>query len=323
MTTLNAYDEQVQLFINTHKNRNNKNYSNERMKQLQQYVQQKGYVFEQLFPIKQYNVLTQLLIKLSQTGITKIAAETLAVKAECGVATVYNAVKSIKATEQIVVARLKSRGKNNGFYIFVDKLHANFKAIMHDVFSLDNQAIKELDIVPFIGLDNSENVDTSALDGDFEGAKGFKDFKNLKQAINNYNVSDKDAIKDEIENQKSETPEQQRELLNTYATNEYQIAFFDFIHTMPYPKIVSDSAYKLALRIGSNCTINRFMQAKDVLQRLVMDIIEDGLQVGNFVATFTGALVNYESYPVIQDAPKKSASPSRKVIFYNWLEESE
>lgn len=184
MKTLNAFDEHVQSFINNHKNKSNKNYSKARMKNFEQDVQQQGYIFEQLFPSKQFNVLTQLLIKLAQTGITKIKAETLAKDSECGITTVFKAVKAIKQADQIIVARLKSRGKNNGHYIFVDKLHANFKAIMKEVFMLDDDSIEELNVVQAevqnVGLKNAGNVDTTSVKGEKEGSKVFKGFKGFK-----------------------------------------------------------------------------------------------------------------------------------------------
>lgn len=196
MTVLNAYDEHVQLFINNHKKEHNKNYSNGRMKQFEQGMQEQGYIFEQLFPNKQYDVLTQLLIKLAQTGITKIKAETLAIDSECSKTTVFKAVKGIKQSNQIIVARLKSRGKNNGHYIFVDKLHANFKAIMKEVFMLDNESIEELTVsqneVQKVGQENAENVDTTSLNEEKEGSKVFKGFKGFKNHFSNdlYTYSD-------------------------------------------------------------------------------------------------------------------------------------
>ncbi|WP_102693979.1 hypothetical protein [Rummeliibacillus pycnus] len=189
MKTLNAFDEHVQSFINNHKKERNKNYSNARMKNFEQDVQQQGYIFNQLFPSKQFNVLTQLLIKLAQTGITKIKAETLAKDSECGITTVFKTVKSIKQVNQIVVARLKSRGKNNGHYIFVDKLHANFKAIMKEVFFLNDDEIEELNIaqneVQNVGLESVANVDISRLKEEKEGSKVFKGFKVFKNHSSN------------------------------------------------------------------------------------------------------------------------------------------
>lgn len=47
------------MFIKNHKN-NGKNYSKTCMKQFEQNVRQQEYIFEQLFPSKQFNVLAQL-----------------------------------------------------------------------------------------------------------------------------------------------------------------------------------------------------------------------------------------------------------------------
>lgn len=189
MKILNAYDEHVQMFINNHKKERNKSYSNKRMKQFEQDVKQQGYIFEQLFPKKQYDILTKLLIKLAQTGITKVKAETLANDSECSKTTVFKAVKAIKQTDQIIVARLKSRSKNNGHYIFVDKLHANFKVIMKEVFMLDDESIEELTVaqneVQNVGQGNAKNVDMTSVEEEKQGSKVFKGVKAFKNHFSN------------------------------------------------------------------------------------------------------------------------------------------
>lgn len=327
MAILNAYDETVQDFITIHKPKSNKNYSFKRMESFKASEKEKGLIFEATYPKKQYDVLTQILIMVAQTGISKISVEELAKKANCGRTTVKEVARKLKNGTQILVARLKSRKKNNGHYIFVDKLHENFKAILKEVFMLDESEIILYDQHNDHNSDqlkSAENVDTSSLNKEKIGYKGFKGFNSLKQAINNNNIyigeSEKMAISEEIENEKSESPEEQRKQLEEYSTNQYQLAFYDFIQLMTqYPKLVSDNAYKLSLRIGSDCTIERFMKAKNVLQRLVMDI-DSGLQVDNIVATFTGALKNKLSYPEIPKKEVASIPEPPKCAFYNWLD---
>lgn len=148
MKFLNAYNETVQDFMKNpkHKLKKRKTYNKTRMELfiLSEKARNAGFIFEEIFPNKKEKILKILLDLLSKTGITKIKAETLAKKANCSIGTVYKTVKLIKLGNQILVARLKSRDKNNGHYIFVDKTSENFELIMKEVFKLSDEDIKEL-----------------------------------------------------------------------------------------------------------------------------------------------------------------------------------
>lgn len=197
MKILNAYDEHVQDFINKYKNNNRKNYNAERMSQYKQSVRELGYTFEKLFPRKRYDILNELLLKLSQTGITKISVKKMANDSECSERTVISTVKYIKMIDnEILFARLMSTDKNNGHYIFVDKKHKNFKSIMKEVFMLKDdeiaEQITEQNAYQIAELENAENVDTTSLKEEKEGSKVFKGFKGFKNHSSNdlYTYSD-------------------------------------------------------------------------------------------------------------------------------------
>lgn len=326
MKTLNAYDEMVQRFITDNKNDNNKNYSADRMADFKQSVFEAGFIFDELFPKKQYDVLTKLLIKVSQTGITKIKATSLSAAAACGITTVFNAVKSIKKTNQLIVARLKSSKKNNGHYIFVDKHHANFKEIMKQVFLLDEKEIKGLNVaqtvVHNVGLKKPVNLvkpTYKLIKNSFKGFKGFKGFKN--NLFNNNNIHNKSAIaaiKETIDQDlKQKSVEEQRECLNVYATNMYQKEFFNFVVDMPFPQYVKDNAYKLSLRVGSNCERKQFIKAIAAIKNLVLDKIANN---DNVVRLFDGAFKAALTYnvPAAKPVIKKSLKPAP---LFDWINE--
>ncbi|MEU9804279.1 hypothetical protein, partial [Streptomyces sp. NPDC051000] len=146
-------------------------------------------------------------------------------------------------------------------------------------------------------------------------------FNNLKQAINNKYIHSFDmleAIKREAESQQPKTAEEQRTLLLTYTDNEYQRLFFDFLQSMPYPSIVRENAYKLALRMGSDADKERFFAAKEVIHNISLDM--ESNHFDNVVAVFTTALLNRLEYPSIQPV-NQHVRTTNKGVFYNWLEE--
>lgn len=296
----------------------------QRLEQIDFNIRKTGKFIDEVYPKKQKAVLSQILYLTGNAGIGKIGVKELAELSNVSSRTVSTVVKKIRnniETTGIIIGKLTCTNK----YVLVDMKHTNFKDIMVNVFSLNADQFAERFADQFAYPEGAENVDISSVEDEkssLKGIKGFKSFK--KQAINN-NISisepEKMAIREEIENQKSESPEEQRKQLEHYVTNKYQLAFYDFINIMPYPKLVSDNAYKLSLRVGSDCTIERFYEAKNVLQRLVMDIHE-GLQVDNIVATFTGALLKHESYPKIPEKEVSAIPEPPKCTFYNWLDKA-
>lgn len=328
MTTLNAYDEKVQAFITIHKTESQKNYSNERMQLFKVAEQDKGLIFEATYPKKQYEVVTQLLIMLAQTGITKISAEKLAEKADCSVRTITTVVNKLKKDTQIIVARLKSSSKNNGHYIFVDKNHANFKAIMREVFMLDNSSIAELNAEQIAEQKNAENVDTSMVEDEKNGSKGFKGFKRHTKDINKYiSSADKISVVEKIEAEPIKTKDEQQKYIEEYATCLAQKQLFKMIHDikdMMLPCIIEQS-HKIALRIGSNAEWKDVVMARDVLLTITENtkdyVFKDVPNSKTIVATFTERL-NYKRTHNVPVATKE-VTTVKIAPFYNWLEEKE
>lgn len=322
MKTLNAYNEKVQTFITTHKPESQKNYSNERMQLFKAAEQNKGLIFEATYPNKQYEVVTQLLIMLAQTGITKISAEKLAEKADCSVRTITTVVNKLKNDTQIIVARLKSSTKNNGHYIFVDKNHANFKAIMREVFMLDNSSIAELNAEQ----KNAENADTPMVEDEKNGAKDFKGFKRHTKDINKYiSNADKISVVEKIEAEPIKTKDEQQKYIEEYASCLAQKQLFKMIHDIEYMMLpcIIEQSHKIALRIGSNAEWKDVVMARDVLLTITENtkdyVFKDVPTSKTIVATFTERL----NYKRTHDVPvaQTETRTYKPAPFYNWLED--
>lgn len=116
--------------------------------------------------------------------------------------------------------------------------------------------------------------------------------------------------------------EEQREYIEKYATNEFQLATFKIIESMPMSNEIKAHAHVISLRVGSSATISDFVCAKTVLINMSVSSI-DGLCFDNVVAAFTKA---YEKAKARATQPVNkpiTAEPSYKpkVPFYNWLKE--
>lgn len=147
----------------------------------------------------------------------------------------------------------------------------------------------------------------------------------------------KDIIKtpvSELENNQQEqnqgtlTLEEQREYVNTYATNEYQIETFKLIESMPMSNQIKEQAHIIALRVGSNATITDFVHAKSVLLNMSVSSVE-GTTFDNVTASFTKAYEKAKNRAAGSFKSKKdnceemyeNVSKGRSVPFYNWLKE--
>lgn len=305
--TLTAYNQSVQSYITYSGHRPNKHIKNSRINLLDEKLNLDGLIFAQLFPRKKSIVLDEILYYLSANGICKVGADHLANKLNVSIRTVYDTVRSMKLTNQFVIGRLADNGL--GKYVFVDKYHKDFRNIMQKVFKLDAVEIAIEFASHFAGLNTVESIARVSV----EEPKESTILYNKKQA-NNYIYN---QIKNVIESEQPKTKNEQQEYLNIYSTNKHQNMFFDFINAMDYPSTIINDAAILALRIGSNCTSERFLLAKDTLQALASDIAL-GKQFENVVATFDGALKKaINETPVSNQLEQKH----NKVTFYNWLEE--
>lgn len=115
--------------------------------------------------------------------------------------------------------------------------------------------------------------------------------------------------------------EVQREYIEKYATNEYQIATFKLIESMPMSAEIKANAHVIALRVGSDASITDFVRAKSVLLNMSVSAVE-GTTFDNVVGAFTSAYNN------ALNRPKSAVKPAivepkseRKIPFYNWLKE--
>lgn len=328
-TILTAYNENVQRYLMHAEKKASKRAKNELMEAFRDQVIAQGHTFTELFPCDQYKVLDEILYSVSGCGIWKIGADTIAKKAGVSLSTVTRCVKSIKKTGLLIVARLADKGA--GKYVFVSKLHPNLKDILAQVFKLDKNKMTRLLTERLTEPKTAENVDTPGANGVFWASNLFNSFNLLKHAFKNNNVSinsdEIDAIKNEIDQDPIMTIEQQKEKLKIYASNPFQQLVFEFIQSMPFPQIIKDHAYKLALSVGSDATAKDFVIAKDVITQLVIRL-ENGYVVKTsiravFEAAYLDARKNRDNTIVFNDQDVKKTPPTRKIPFYNWLQERE
>ena len=199
MNNLAVYNHHVQKYIQGSVLSTKR--KNEFIEMLKDKIHEAGERFTKLFPRKQAKVLDYIMYLVSDKGIWKVGAETIAKKVGCHVNTVYNAVESLRKTDEFIVEQLKDN--HNGKYVFVFKSHPNFKEIMKEVFNIELvEAVTEevAEIIPveeaaetvgenesvglsvghFVGLENAEILDAVGLDEENQASKGFNS-KNLKQ----------------------------------------------------------------------------------------------------------------------------------------------
>jgi len=119
---------------------------------------------------------------------------------------------------------------------------------------------------------------------------------------------------------KSLSTEDQRQYVEKYATNEYQIATFRLIEAMPMASAIKAQAHIIALRVGSDATITDFIHAKTVLLNMSVATVE-GTSFDNVVGAFTSAYNNAKARPSHKPKPAEKLSGTKAVPFYNWLKE--
>ena len=136
---LTASNERVQAYLlgNTPPTTTAKE---KRLEKFQKLLETIGTFLSELFPNKQNHVLDEILYLTSGCGICKIGADRLAERAGVSERTASTAVYKLKQTNQFIVARINSG--RAGKYIFVDKLHPNFKEIMDFVFNVDMEDLR-------------------------------------------------------------------------------------------------------------------------------------------------------------------------------------
>lgn len=295
-----------------------------RLEKFQKLLQTSGLFLSELFPNKQNNVLDEILYLTSGCGICKIGADRLAERAGVSERTVSTAVKQLKTTEQYIVARINSG--HAGKYIFVDKLHPNFKEIMNFVFNLDAEQFA----YQVASLQQSENVDITVSNDTKSDSNYSSSFIKTSSLYNNSSLSKMDnEVAQEIQKAIDEEPNMdlntQKEQLNQYATNEYQHLLFETMRLFPLHKKLENNLYKLALRIGSNATIKEFHIAKSIMFELNMQLVQATTEIKNSITALFSSL--YKEALSNADQPKENIKSNNTVspnaIFYNWLDERE
>lgn len=311
MKTLTATNQRVQFYLTYTTEKPNTAAKRERMAALKESLQEQGLMFDEVLPSKQLAVLDRILYITSGAGIAKVGADNLAEKCRVSKTTVYNAVKALKETGEFVVARLIKTSGGAGKYIFIDKRHVNFKEIMREVFTLSEAKISEL----FVGQKNEKTIGAVSLNEENKDSNFIN--INLKQEKDNY-INDIENIKQSIE---KEANIPTREYVEQYASNPFQIAFYDLLSEMPYDSSILRLKHVLALRIGSDADAKRFNIAKNVIQSIAIRI-NDGYEFENIVAVFTAGLKNAVNYKKVIQAESKPKYKVSRVTFYNWLEDN-
>lgn len=312
--TLTATNQRVQFYLTYTTERPSTSAKRSRLNALRLSLEERNIMLDEAFPNKQRDVLDHILYITSTAGIAKVGADKLAERCGVSIRTVTSAVRALKDSGEYIVARLiKSRG-GAGKYIFVDKKHDNFREIMREVFSLSDYKLAQLNAEQIAEQNLNESVEAVSLEDE-------KQSPNLNISYNSKQVKDKyvsevtNAVKEEIE--KKSAPS--REYVIEYASNPYQIAFYNVLDSMPYQNSIKSVQHVLALRIGSDCDAKRFSKAKSIIHSIAMQIA-DGYVFDNIVATFTAALEKAVQYDVIAPVPSdKRTAQTPKVSFYNWL----
>ena len=327
MAVLTAYNVDVQKYVAEP----NKKYKTMRLETILNNVYESAAVsVSKLFTPAIKRVIDEIVYQSSGAGICKIGADTLAERCGFSENLVYKAVSALKKTGEYTVARLADG--HAGKYIFVDNAHENFELIMRDVFYLSMNEIETTNNSQEKGhrqghrqgLENGEEP-TAPSDSEEKNAPIYSSsfISSLKQVNNNYNNAhayeaineleneELTAIKDEIET--GSNANNTREYVEQYATNDFQVKFYDRIMLFAgiYPSQVIDNAALLSLRLGSNCSKERYTRAKELIHSIAMQIVEGTEYFENVVATFTGALNKAENYRNVPKAPEKYATGDR------------
>ena len=322
MKKLTAYNADVQKYMQ--QNRLSTQKKNEIIDAMRKRVDDANQSFESLFPSrsKRKDVMDHIIYMLSDTGICKIAAETLADKADCSVRTVNAAVRALKQTGEILVAGLAD-GKNK--YVFVLKMHSNFTNIMEEVFYIDAEQIAELNARQVAEQKNDETLETVGIETEKMSSNSINSFNSLKQEKNNDKVSLVESIENELKEAQTNV-KKEFERIHTYFVNEYQEMMYHTIKAGTYHPTLKANASIIGLRVGSNCDKSLFHLAFNALGKMDRFLKNNGILTDSVQALFTKV---YSDNIKLSRMPKKHHTGSSNIhntktpiIFYNWLEDT-
>ncbi|MGQ3738465.1 cytosolic protein [Bacillus sp. Fil] len=321
MKKLTAYNADIQKYMQQNQLSTQK--KNEIIDDIRNRINDTNQSFESLFPSrsKRKDVMDYIIYMLSGNGICKIAAETLAGKANCSVRTVTATVRVLKQTGKILIAGLAD-GKNK--YVFVLKTHPNFTTIMKEVFYID----AELNANQVAEQKNLETLETVRIEAEKTNSNynnSINSFSSLKQEKNNERVSLIESIENELKEAQNDV-KKEFERIHIYYVNEYQERMYHTIKAGTYHPILKTNASIIGLRVGSNCDKGLFLLAFNALVKINRFLKNGGTLTDSVQALFTKV---YKNNIRLSQAPKKVNTGSSDVhnkktsfTFYNWLEES-
>ncbi|MBW3490771.1 cytosolic protein [Bacillus sp. FDAARGOS_1420] len=317
MKKLTAYNADIQKYMQQNQLSTQK--KNEIIDDIRNRINDTNQSFESLFPSrsKRKDVMDYIIYMLSGNGICKIAAETLAGKANCSVRTVTATVRALKQTGKILIAGLAD-GKNK--YVFVLKTHPNFTTIMKEVFYID----AELNANQVAEQKNDEPLETVRPENEKTSSNSINSLNNLKQEKNNDKVSLMESIENELKETQNDV-KKEFERVHTYFVNEYQEMMYHTIKAGTYHPILKANASIIGLRVGSNYDKGLFLLAFNALGKIDRFLKNNGILTDSVQALFTKV---YSDNIRLFKSPEKSSTsnsdvskPHTKVLWYNWLEE--
>lgn len=328
MPFMTVYNQPVQKFMETHRDKEYRSIKYKMLSKFKEVLESFGKLYEQCFPRVKSKIVEYIFFLTSGAGIWKISAEAIAKKLDCSISSVYNTVSELKKTGLFVIARLANNGA--GRYVFVNKLHYNFKKIMKEVFNLSDEEIDEMSIKKEV-----ETVEEYKNEGHFKGQQSSANSCNAR-GVRRYFApylfesllkQEKISIPDSKEatskkvNERPKSFEEQKDTLLAFGADSQQMMLFEIIHSWPYPQPIKDQGYKLVLRAGTDLSAEAFHRAKDAIHEVAMRIIRNQMTIrtlsGLFESIFKNLLTNNVSMGT--DIKERDSKLRKRMPLYNWL----
>lgn len=329
MTTLTAYNEQV---IKWTKKPNEEVAKAAKKERMELFEEKFDGIFEKSFTNTRKYVLDEIIYKSVETGVYSAMRSTIANNCEVSTRTVERTVDELKASGQFIVA-YGANGHKSG-YIFIDRLHKNFKSVMLDLFPEDAaEYIKsshesELESKPLSSLENAEIADTPMV----ETAKTRNPLDLALSSFSFKQASNNNIYKARVSSYAGKEPktkdQKQKDYVDQWATNENQKVLFNRIKACEVGLLpcINEQAHIIALRIGDKATPSTVIQAMDILVDLTERKLNHTLMLNckldatTVVKVFHGQLIAKQSRKPVQ----AKVEPKKHVLgapLYNWLEE--
>ena len=292
------------------------------MEQLKETMHSVGKSFARSFPnrTKRKDVVSHVLLQLSNSGVYAIESETLAKNVGCSVRTVSDAVKNIKETGEIIVTGLAD-GSNK--YVFVLKSHENFNRILKEVFFIDVAEPIAEDIAE---PECATNIEVTGLNDEKMESQSFKSLRSLS-STHESNIYIAESIENDFE-EATKNPEKEAEYISTYYVSNFQKEVYDYIKSenSGFHDSIKESASILGLRVGSNSNHKDAVKAIQTVIKIDSFIADGGVVREGVPALFTKmykhGLKMWEYERQYKQQNPSQAKPERivkKVPFYNWL----